>query len=139
MAQVRGLIVGLGWPLAAILAGFAAGALAAHQLQVRGLWATSLDRVPDLSRLWTFSSGPGLAVRAERAGWSMFKAVVLVVAARLDDPRGLERGLEAGRPRGTGAGSRGRAGRAPAGLGAGRGPSGLWDWSTTGSGTVGSS
>ena len=33
--------MGLGWPLAAILAGFAAGALAAHQLQVRGLWATA--------------------------------------------------------------------------------------------------
>ena len=36
---------------------------------------------PDLSRLWTLSSGPGLAVRAERMGWSMAKAVVLVVAS----------------------------------------------------------
>ena len=54
--------MGLGWPLGAILLGFVAGALAAHQVQVRGLWATGL-LVPDLSRLWTFSSGPGLADR----------------------------------------------------------------------------
>jgi flagellar biosynthetic protein FlhB len=80
VAEVRGLIVGLGWPLAAILLGFAAGAVAAHQLQVRGLCATGL-LVPDLSRLWTFSSGPGLAVRAERAGWSMVKAFVVIVAS----------------------------------------------------------
>ena len=79
VAEVRGLIVGLGWPLAVIMPGFMAGALAAHQLQVRGLWATSL-LVPDLSRLWTFSSGPGLAVRVERAGWSLVKAVVVIVA-----------------------------------------------------------
>ncbi len=79
VAEVRGLVVGLGWPLAAILLGFVAGALVAHQLQVRGLCATGL-LVPDLSRLWTFSSGPGLAVRAERAGWSMVKAFVVIVA-----------------------------------------------------------
>lgn len=80
VSQVRGLVVGLGWPLAAIMLGFMAGALAAHQLQVHGLCATGLLS-PDLSRLWTFSSGPGLAVRAERAGWSMVKALVIVVAS----------------------------------------------------------
>jgi flagellar biosynthesis protein FlhB len=80
VALVRGLVVGLGWPLGAILFGFVTGALVAHQLQVRGLWATGL-MVPDLSRLWTFSSGPGLAVRAERAGWSMVKALVIIVVA----------------------------------------------------------
>ena len=72
--------MGLGWPLGSILLGFVAGALAAHQLQVRGLWAPAL-LAPDLSRLWTLSSGPGLAVRAERVGWSMAKAAVLVVAS----------------------------------------------------------
>ena len=80
VSEVRGLVVGLGWPLAAIMFGFMAGALAAHQLQVHGLCATGLLS-PDLSRLWTFSSGPGLAVRAERAGWSMVKALVIVVAS----------------------------------------------------------
>jgi flagellar biosynthetic protein FlhB len=80
VAQVRGLFVGLSWPLAVILAGFAVGALAAHQFQVRGLWATNLI-APSVGRLWTVTSGAGLAVRAERAVWSMFKAAVLVAAA----------------------------------------------------------
>jgi len=80
VAHVRGLVLGLGWPLAAILAGFAAGAVVTHQVQVRGLWATRL-LVPDPARLWAFSSGPGLAVRAERSVWSMVKAVVLVTAS----------------------------------------------------------
>jgi flagellar biosynthetic protein FlhB len=80
VAHVRGLIVRLGWPLAVILGGFAAGALAMHQLQVRGLWATHL-LVPDPARLWAFSSGTGLAVRAERTAWSMGKAIVLVVVS----------------------------------------------------------
>jgi flagellar biosynthesis protein FlhB len=80
VAEVRGLVVGLGWPLGAILFGFVGGALAAHQLQVGGLWATGL-LVPDPSRLWTFSSGPGLAARAERTGWSMTKALVVIVTA----------------------------------------------------------
>ena len=80
VATVRGIVMGLGWPLGSILIGFVAGALAAHQLQVRGLWAPAL-LAPDLSRLWTLSSGPGLAVRAERVGWSMAKATVLVVAS----------------------------------------------------------
>jgi flagellar biosynthesis protein FlhB len=77
VADIRGLVVGLGWPLGSILFGFVTGALAAHQLQVRGLWAPTL-LTPDLSRLWTLSSGPGLAVRAERVGWSLAKAAVLV-------------------------------------------------------------
>jgi flagellar biosynthesis protein FlhB len=80
VAQVRGLFVGLGWPLAAILCGFAAGALAAHQMQVRGLWAIALI-APSPRRLWVFGREPGLAVRAERGVWSIFKAAVLVVAA----------------------------------------------------------
>src|SRR5436309_9440101 len=38
-AWVRGLVLDVAWPLGITLAGFSAGALAAHQLQVRGLWA----------------------------------------------------------------------------------------------------
>ena len=52
--------MGLAWPLAVILGGFAGGALPAHQLQVRGLWATS-QIVPDPSRLWRFSKSPAVS------------------------------------------------------------------------------
>jgi flagellar biosynthesis protein FlhB len=80
VAEVRGLVVGLGWPLGSILLAFVTGALAAHQMQVRGLWAPAL-LAPDVSRLWTISSGPGLAVRIERVAWSVAKAAVLLVAS----------------------------------------------------------
>jgi len=80
VAHVRELVLGLAWPLVAVLSGFAAGALAMHQVQVRGLWATRL-LVPDPARLWAFSAGPGLTDRAERSAWSMVKAVVLVTAS----------------------------------------------------------
>ena len=123
VVEVRGLIVGLGWPLGPILLGFVAGALAAHQLQVRGLWATGL-LVPDLSRLWAISSGPGLAVRAERAGWSMVKAAVVVVASPGRSARAGPTVLRLGGLRRTGAGARCRPGGAPACLGAGRGSCG---------------
>jgi len=78
VAHVRGLVVGLVWPLGVIMAGFTASALAMHQFQVGGLWAAGLV-VPNPARLWVFSSGPGLAVQAERTAWSMVKAVVVVV------------------------------------------------------------
>jgi flagellar biosynthesis protein FlhB len=80
VSHVRGLVIGLGWPLAAILAGFATGALAAHQLQVRGLWATVLI-VPTPARLWAFSRAPGFAFRGERIAWSVVKGVVLVAVS----------------------------------------------------------
>src|SRR6478672_1228502 len=41
-ARVRGLVLSVAWPVGIILTGFAAGALTAHQFQVRGLWATGL-------------------------------------------------------------------------------------------------
>src|SRR5260370_404203 len=77
-------MVGLAWPLLAILAGFVGGALAAHQLQMRGLWATHLI-VPDPARLWLFSSRPGLTVRVKNSAWSMVKACVLVAASARDN------------------------------------------------------
>jgi flagellar biosynthetic protein FlhB len=79
-ARVRGLVLAVVWPLGVLLAGFAAGALAAHQAQVRGLWAIRLI-LPDPSRLWTPRSGPGLAVRAGRAGWSAAQAILVVVVS----------------------------------------------------------
>ena len=120
VAHVRELVLGLAWPLAAILGGFAAGALAMHQLQVRGLWATRLI-VPDPARLWAFSSGPGLAVRAERSAWSMVKAVVLVTASAWTIRAGWTRLPAAERSRRADAGPGGGADRAPPGVGAGRG------------------
>jgi flagellar biosynthetic protein FlhB len=80
VARVRELVLGPVWPLAAILCAFAGGALVMHQLQVRGLWATRLI-IPDPARLWAPASGPGLAVRAERATWSMIKAIVVALAS----------------------------------------------------------
>jgi flagellar biosynthetic protein FlhB len=80
VSRVRELVIGLGWPLAAILAGFATGALAAHQLQVRGLCATALI-LPTPARLWALSRAPGIAFRSERAAWSVVKATVLVAVS----------------------------------------------------------
>src|SRR5262249_40580242 len=72
--------LGVVWPLGILLAGFAAGALAAHQVQVRGLWATRLI-LPDPARLWTPGSGPGLTARFGRAGWATGKAILVVLAS----------------------------------------------------------
>jgi flagellar biosynthesis protein FlhB len=79
-ARVRHSILGVAWPLAAILGGFAGGAFAAHQLQVRGLWATS-QIVPDASRLWRFSKGPGPSTLLAQSTWSLAKGIILVAVA----------------------------------------------------------
>jgi flagellar biosynthesis protein FlhB len=78
--HVRSLMLGLLWPFAAILGGFAGGGFAAHQLQVRGLWAAS-QIVPDPSRLWRFSKGPGLSTLFVQSTWSLAKGVIVVAAA----------------------------------------------------------
>jgi flagellar biosynthetic protein FlhB len=80
VAQVRGLVLKLAWPLGVISSGFALGALAMHQVQVRGLWAMRL-LAPDPARLWTIGTGPGLEVQAKRLSWSTVKAILLVMAA----------------------------------------------------------
>lgn len=67
-------------PLAMILGGFLFGALAAHQAQVRGLWAPSL-LAPDVSRLWRPGRGGGLSAQFERSAWAIVKALILVFAA----------------------------------------------------------
>ncbi|HZW32789.1 MAG TPA: EscU/YscU/HrcU family type III secretion system export apparatus switch protein [Isosphaeraceae bacterium] len=79
-ARVRELAWMVAWPLTVILAGFAAGAVVAHQVQVRGLWATRLI-VPDPARLWVPGSGPGLAARCGRLGWAAGKAILVVLAS----------------------------------------------------------
>jgi flagellar biosynthesis protein FlhB len=79
-ARVRGLILDLAWPLGFILAGFAAAALAAHQLQVRGLWAGRLI-APDPARLWTPGRSPGLGTRSGNVAWATVKAVVVVIVS----------------------------------------------------------
>jgi flagellar biosynthetic protein FlhB len=78
-ARVRGVALALAWPLVAIVAAFAAGATAAHQLQVLGLWSGRLIE-PDPARLWTPGRGPGLAARSGRAAWAAVKAAVFVAA-----------------------------------------------------------
>jgi flagellar biosynthetic protein FlhB len=82
VARARGLCAGFVWPLGAIMFGFAFGAFAMHQLQVRGLWAPRLI-VPDAARLWTFPSGQGIAVNLERTAWSTVKAVVVIAVVGL--------------------------------------------------------
>jgi flagellar biosynthetic protein FlhB len=79
VARVRGAFLLLVWPLGWILLAFSAGALTAHQLQVRGLWAPRLI-VPDPARLWTLRSASGLGSRAERSIWSTIKASVIIAA-----------------------------------------------------------
>jgi flagellar biosynthetic protein FlhB len=78
-ARVRGVAWALAWPLGVIVAAFAAGATAAHQLQVRGLWAGRLI-APDPGRLWTPGRGPGVGSRSGRAGWSAVKAALFLAA-----------------------------------------------------------
>src|SRR5262245_11241962 len=78
-ARVRGMALALAWPLGGILAAFAIGATAAHQLQVRGLWSSRLI-MPDPGRLWSPGRGPGISARAGRAGWAAMKAAIFVAA-----------------------------------------------------------
>ena len=135
VAHVRGLhVLGLAWPLGAILAGFAGGRAGCAPVTGARVVGHALI-VPDLARLWTFSSGPGLALRTGQSSWSMVKAIVLVAAAawtiragwsdllRLSDLEGPSLARAAG------------ADRAPPGLGAGRGAAGPRDWSTMRCGT----
>ncbi len=80
VASIRGQALALALPLAIIVAGFGAGATAAHQLQVRGLWATALI-APDPARLWTFGRVGSAAAGFERMAWAVIKGVVLVAVS----------------------------------------------------------
>jgi flagellar biosynthesis protein FlhB len=76
VAHMRGQVMAVASPLGVILAGFAVGAVAAHQLQVRGLWAAALI-APDPARLWGLGRGANLAAGFERTTWALVKALVL--------------------------------------------------------------
>ena len=80
VARVRGQALALALPLAIMLAGFGAGAIAAHQLQVRGLWATALI-APDPARLWSFGHAGSAAAGFERMAWAVIKGVVLAAVS----------------------------------------------------------
>ena len=54
--------------------------MAAHQVQVGGLWVPGL-LVPDPTRLWAFGRGPGLAGRGTRGVWGLVKALLVVAVA----------------------------------------------------------
>ena len=80
VARVRHAAVGVAGPVLAVVGASAAGAFAAHQAQVRGLWAPGL-LAPDPARLWAAGQGGGLVERAGRGLWSVAKAAVVVVVA----------------------------------------------------------
>jgi flagellar biosynthetic protein FlhB len=79
-SRVRGLVLVLCRPLGFVIFGFAAASLAAHQLQVRGLFTGRLI-APDPARLWKPGSGPGLGTRSGNVAWATVKAVVLVIVS----------------------------------------------------------
>ena len=63
VAQIRGMVLAVAVPLGLILAGFTVGAVAAHQIQVQGLWAPALDR-----------SRPGPALESGPREWAGSRA-----------------------------------------------------------------
>jgi flagellar biosynthetic protein FlhB len=77
VSHIRQTVMAVAVPLGVILTGFAVGAIATHQLQVRGLWAVGLI-APDPTRLWILGRGDGMAAGIEKIAWSVIKAVVLV-------------------------------------------------------------
>ncbi len=77
VSRIRQTVMAVALPLGVIVTGFAAGALAVHQMQVRGLWAVG-QIAPDPTRLWLLGREGGLTAGLERIAWSVVKAVVLV-------------------------------------------------------------
>jgi flagellar biosynthetic protein FlhB len=82
VAQLRHLAFVVAWPLAVIVAGAATAALAAHQIQVGGLWVPGLI-APDPTRLWTLGRGLGLTGRGTRGVWGLVKGLLVVGVAAL--------------------------------------------------------
>ncbi|HEX8200899.1 MAG TPA: EscU/YscU/HrcU family type III secretion system export apparatus switch protein [Isosphaeraceae bacterium] len=75
VVRLRQTALAVGVPLAGVIGGAWAAALAAHQAQVGGLWAPGL-LTPDPQRLW--GGGVGLGARAARGAWMVAKAAVVV-------------------------------------------------------------
>jgi flagellar biosynthetic protein FlhB len=80
VARLRHLAFVVAWPLGAIVVGVTVAAVAAHQLQVGGLWAPRL-LAPDPARLLPLGRGPGLAARWARGGWGLLKTALIVAVA----------------------------------------------------------
>jgi flagellar biosynthesis protein FlhB len=80
VARIRWQAMAVAAPLMVIVTGFSAGAVAAHQLQVRGLWATPLI-APDPARLWNFGREGSAAAGFERMSWAVVKGVVLAAVS----------------------------------------------------------
>ncbi len=66
VVRLRHLALAVAWPMGMLVVGCVVAALAAHQVQVGGLWVPGL-LAPDPSRLWVVGRGSGLATRAARA------------------------------------------------------------------------
>jgi flagellar biosynthesis protein FlhB len=82
VAQIREQFAVVVWPVLTVLAAYATGAFAAHQVQVRGLWATQLI-VPDPARLWLYSRRHGISLSVERTLWALVKTACVVIASVL--------------------------------------------------------
>ncbi|GAC1474658.1 MAG: hypothetical protein NVSMB9_25430 [Isosphaeraceae bacterium] len=80
VARMREMASTLARPLLLVLGTFVAAAIAAHQAQVRGLWAPGL-LAPDPTRLWRPAQGGGLGSRAARGFWALARTAVVVAVA----------------------------------------------------------
>ena len=78
-ARLRASAWAVAGPLGMIAGGAVVAAVAAHQAQVRGLWAPSL-LAPDAARLWG-GFGGGFLSRSARGAWALAKAAALVAVA----------------------------------------------------------
>jgi flagellar biosynthetic protein FlhB len=79
IARLRHLMLGVAGPLFGLIGGVVVATVAAHQIQVGGLWVPGL-LAPDPARLWV-GGQIGLASRATRGAWAIVKAIILVSMA----------------------------------------------------------
>jgi flagellar biosynthetic protein FlhB len=80
VAQLRHVALAIAKPVGAVLGGVLAAILAAHQLQVGGLWVPGL-LAPDPGRLWTGQGAGDLGARGARGAWSLAKSLIVVAVA----------------------------------------------------------
>lgn len=78
--SVRQAVAAVAVPVLSVIVASAAGVIAAHQAQVRGLFTPGL-LAPDPTRLWALGQGGDLGARAVRGMWSLAKAAVVVAVA----------------------------------------------------------
>jgi flagellar biosynthetic protein FlhB len=88
VARLQHHAIAVSCPLGAIVVGVAVAAVAAHQIQVGGLWAPRL-LAPDPARLLPFGRGPGLGARWVRGGWGLLKTALILAVAMVALRRGV--------------------------------------------------